>query len=189
LRRRAHLGSLCIPLPSSPAAIPQAAAMTETAAPPQIVLTRHYAATPERMFDAWLTPHTLGMWMFGQVADERVLGLDIDPRVGGRFSLRVERGGRVIHHVGRFLRLVRPELLEFTWGMADDGEDPLSVVRLELTAAGDYCRLNLTHTLDPRWAASLERTRQGWNTLLDALGELFPDFRGRRPGAAHPGAG
>jgi uncharacterized protein YndB with AHSA1/START domain len=163
--------------------------MTDTAAPPQIVLTRHYAAAPERVFDAWLTPHTLGMWMFGQVAGERVLGLDIDPRVGGRFSLQVERGGNVIHHVGRFLRLERPALLEFTWGMADYGEDPLSVVRLDLSAGGEYCRLTLNHTLDPRWAASLERTRQGWSTLLDALGNLFPGSHANRLGAAHPGAG
>lgn len=148
--------------------------MTEANAPLQIVLTRHFAATPERVFDAWLTPRTLGVWMFGHVAGERVLGLDIDPRVGGRFSLRVDRGGTVVNHVGEYRTLERPSLLVFTWGVQGHGDDALSEVSLAIIDDGDGCHLALTHRIDPQWAPYLERTRAGWARMLDALAELFP---------------
>jgi uncharacterized protein YndB with AHSA1/START domain len=148
--------------------------MTEAAAPLQIVLTRHFAATPARVFDAWLTPRTLGLWMFGHVAGERVLGLDLDPRVGGRFSLRVDRGGTVIHYIGQYRRVDRPTLLAFSWGVQGHGEDALSEVSLAFADDGAGCHLALTHVIDPQWTAYPERTRNGWRTMLDALAELFP---------------
>jgi uncharacterized protein YndB with AHSA1/START domain len=153
--------------------------MTEAIAPLQIVLTRHFAARPERVFEAWLTPRTLGMWMFGHVAGERVLGLDLDPRVGGRFSLRVDRGGVLVNHVGQYLTIDRPSLLAFSWGVQGHGEDALSEVRLAFSDDGDGCHLALTHRIDPRWAAYLERTRHGWATMLDALADLFPGSQPR----------
>jgi len=40
-------------------------------------VTRHFTASPERVFDAWLDPHMLGTWMFGPC-------VTLDVRAGGR---------------------------------------------------------------------------------------------------------
>ena len=49
------------------------------------------------MFDAWLAPRLLGQWMMGpEIREEKLLRLDVDPRVGGRFSMLVDRDGERI---------------------------------------------------------------------------------------------
>jgi uncharacterized protein YndB with AHSA1/START domain len=59
-----------------------------------VVVTHRFAASPERVFDAWLDPALIGQWMFGPaVREEEVLRLATDPRVGGSFSFLVRRQG------------------------------------------------------------------------------------------------
>jgi uncharacterized protein YndB with AHSA1/START domain len=142
--------------------------------PIEVRLTRYFDASPERVFDAWLVPRTLGQWMFGpRVRDENVVRLEVDPRVGGRFSLKVERGGEVVDHVGQYLEIERPHRLVFTWAVKGDSDDAPSQVRIEIAASGSGCVLTLVHTMDARWADYAQRTQAGWNTMLDALAGLF----------------
>ena len=142
--------------------------------PVAVRLSRCFEASPERVFDAWLVPRTLGQWMFGpRVRDENVVRLDVDPRVGGRFSLKVERGGEVIDHVGEYLQIERPHLLVFTWAVKGHSDDAPSQVRIDIAASSSGCVLTLVHTMDARWADYAQRTQDGWNTMLDALAGLF----------------
>ncbi|HEY1036167.1 MAG TPA: SRPBCC family protein [Pseudoxanthomonas sp.] len=88
-----------------------------------VSVQRVFPVPAERVFDAWLTPRLLGQWMFGPgVRDEKVLRLDVDPRVGGRFSMLVERDGTRIDHVGEYLVIDRPHRLSFTWGIAGESD-------------------------------------------------------------------
>ncbi|HYM85294.1 MAG TPA: SRPBCC family protein [Pseudoxanthomonas sp.] len=140
----------------------------------QVTATRFLNASPERVFDAWLVPRTLGMWMFGpRVRDENVVRLDVDPRVGGHFSLKVERNGQVIDHVGEYLEMERPHRLVFTWAVKDDSYDAPSRVHIDITASGGGCVLTLVHVMDAKWTEYAERTQAGWNTMLEALSALF----------------
>ena len=140
----------------------------------EVRLVRHFNASPERVYDAWLTPRTLGMWMFGpRVRDENVVRLDVDPRVGGRFSLKVERGGGIIDHVGQYLEMQRPGRLTFTWAINDHPDDAPSTVQLDIVGSGNGCRLTLVHSMEAKWADYAARTEQGWATMLDALATLF----------------
>lgn len=144
------------------------------ALPLEVSVTRFLNAPPERVFDAWLVPRTLGMWMFGpRVRDENVVRLDVDPRVGGQFSLKVERNGAAIDHVGRYLALERPHRLHFTWAVKDQSDQAPSEVRIEIVASGSGCVLTLVHTMDAKWSDYAERTEQSWNTMLEALATLF----------------
>lgn len=144
------------------------------ALPLEVRVTRFLNASPERVFDAWVVPRTLGMWMFGsRVRDENVVRLDVDPRVGGQFSLKVERHGEVIDHVGRYLELNRPHRLHFTWAVKDQSDNVPSQVRIDIVASGSGCVLTLVHTMDAKWSDYAERTEQGWNTMLEALAALF----------------
>ena len=140
----------------------------------QVTATRFLNATPERVFDAWLVPRTLGMWMFGpRVRAENVVRLDVDPRVGGQFSLKVERNGQLVDHVGEYLELDRPHRLAFTWAVKGDSDDAPSRVHIDIAASGSGCVLTLVHEMDEQWAEYAARTEAGWNTMLEALATLF----------------
>lgn len=145
-----------------------------TVPPIEVRVIRYFEASPERVFDAWLVPRILGQWMFGpRVRDENVVRLDVDPRVGGSFSLKVERNGEPIDHVGQYLHIERPHRLVFTWAIKDDSDDAPSEVRIDIEASGSGCVLTLVHRMDAKWSDYADRTRDGWTTMLDALADLF----------------
>lgn len=135
---------------------------------------RYFEAAPERVFDAWLVPRVLGQWMFGpHVRQENVVRLDVDPRVGGRFSLKVERNGEIIDHVGQYLEIERPHRLVFTWAVKGQSDDAPSQVHIDIVASSSGCVLTLVHSMDAKWSDYAQRTQDGWNTMLDALAGLF----------------
>lgn len=140
----------------------------------EVRATRYFEASPERVFDAWLVPRTLGQWMFGpRVREENVVRLDVDPRVGGRFSLKVERNGQIIDHVGQYLEIERPHRLVFTWAVKGESDDAPSQVQIDIAASSSGCVLTLVHSMDAKWADYAQRAQDAWNTMLDALAGLF----------------
>lgn len=139
-----------------------------------VTVSRSFAAPAERVFDAWLTPRLLGQWMFGEdVREEKLLRLDVDPRVGGRFSMLVERDGERIDHVGEYLVIDRPRRLSFTWTIAGEADQDGSRVDIIIMPTPTGCELRLTHALPRAWADYADRTQRGWSTMLDALHALF----------------
>ncbi len=135
----------------------------------EVRVVRTFAASPERVFDAWLDPLMVGRFMFGSaLRDEEVLRLEVDPRVGGAFSFLVRRQGAEIDHVGKYLEIERPRRLSFTWGIAGESEDE-SRVTVEVAPHEDGCELALTHALQPKWADFAGRVEAGWAKMLDAL--------------------
>ncbi len=135
----------------------------------KVRVTRHFNASPERVFDAWLDPEMIGKWMFGHaLRDEEVLRIAADARVGGSFSFLVRRQGEEIDHVGKYREIARPLRLVFTWGIAGFSEDE-SVVIIEIVAQESGAELTLTHELDPKWADYASRTEDAWTKMLDAL--------------------
>ena len=135
----------------------------------KVSVTRHFDASPERVFDAWLDPEMIGKWMFGPaLREEEVLRIVADARVGGAFSFLVRRQGQEIDHVGKYREIDRPRRLIFTWGIAGESEDE-SLVIIEIVPQGTGAELTLTHEMDPKWADYASRTEAGWTKMLDAL--------------------
>ncbi len=135
----------------------------------QVRVTRQFNASPERVFDAWLTPEMVGQWMAGPgVREEEVLRLAIDARVGGKFSFFVRRAGEEIDHVGTYLEIDRPRRLVFTWHIEKE-EDELSRVTVEIAPRDSGCELTLTHEMDAKWAEYASRTENGWATMIGVL--------------------
>lgn len=136
---------------------------------PVIRIERRLAASPERVFDAWLDPTMIGRFMFGaHLRDEQVVSLSNEARVGGVFHYKVTRGGVLIDHTGTYRALDRPRRIVFTWGV-DAEQGDLSVVTIDLAPDGDGCLLTLTHRLDPDWAEYAERTQAGWTKIVGDL--------------------
>jgi uncharacterized protein YndB with AHSA1/START domain len=137
--------------------------------PVKAVVTKRFAAGAERVFDAWLDPAWIGRWMFGpDVRDERIVRLGLEPRVGGKFSFVVNRGGTEIDHVGEYLEIERPRLLVFTWATRDSLPETSRVI-IELTPLEGACELKLTHVMGPDWTEFVDRAAGSWRKMLDVL--------------------
>jgi len=82
---------------------------------PIVRVTRTIRAPAERVFDAWLDPAMIPRFIVGpDVRDEELVHVQVDARVGGRFSFLVRRGGQAIDHVGTYREIERPRRLVFT---------------------------------------------------------------------------
>jgi uncharacterized protein YndB with AHSA1/START domain len=96
----------------------------------------------------------------------------IDARVGGEFVIVERREGEDVAHTGRYLEIDPPRHLTFTLQVPKYSDDVDRVtIRLEPIDTG--CRLELTHTMDARWADYADRTRDGWAGILEHLATCF----------------
>jgi uncharacterized protein YndB with AHSA1/START domain len=143
--------------------------VTGTAQKLRLVAERHLAAAPERVFDAWLDPCSVGRWLFA-TPDGVMERVELDPRVGGRFRIDERRGDEVAEHVGEYLEIDRPRRLAFTFSAGSEGESSLVTVTLE--PEGDGTKLVLVHEMDAKWAEHEARVRDGWTMILDGLAGL-----------------
>lgn len=124
---------------------------------------RIYEASAERVFDAWTDPAQVRAWLAeGQRAN-------VDARVDGLFYIEMPYEGRIYPHYGRYLRVERPRLLEFTW-VSEGTRGKESVVTIELTRRGTQTELALTHEGLPDEAMA-ESHREGWSEFLETLVE------------------
>ncbi len=145
-------------------------------APTQAIqLQQRYAVACERLYDAWLTPRTLGMWMFDPATvGGELLGLDIDPRVGGAMVLRIRRGERTHAQHAVFDRLERPHRIVMRWSEDAPPQASSAQVVLAFTAqAPQVCTLTVTQTVAPPSDDRQARVRVGWQGYLDGLLALF----------------
>lgn len=129
------------------------------------VRVRHrFAAPPERVFDAWLDPATAGRWLFATPTGTMVK-VEIDARVGGRFSI-VRRDGDDVEHTGEYLRIDRPRQLVFTFSVPKFSAES-TLVTIDIVPDGAGCELILTHEgVLPDYE---EPTKGGWAMILGNL--------------------
>lgn len=137
-----------------------------------LTITRRFAASPERVFDAWLDPADAARFLFATPGGE-MLTCEIDARVGGEAMVVERRPGGDARHRLRFEAIDRPRRLVFLFGAdpAPEGEWTRVTIAIEPEAGG--CTLTLTHEMDPQWAAWTEKTREGWTMILAGLARIL----------------
>lgn len=133
----------------------------------QVSVSRRFAAAPERVFDAWLDQANAGKWLFATPTGQMVR-CEIDPRVGGGFTLVDRRDGEDVAHTGEYLEIDRPRRLVFTFGVPKYSDD-MDPVTVEIVPAGTGCELTLTHVMQAKWAEWADRTKEGWTDILASL--------------------
>jgi uncharacterized protein YndB with AHSA1/START domain len=130
---------------------------------------RHFDASPERVFDAWIDPEKASKWLF-TTPTSKIVRVEVDARVGGSFVFVDKRGDEEIAHEGKYLEIDRPRRLVFTFAAPKFSSESTRVtIEITPTAAGGSggCDLLLTHEGVPaEWASKGE---EGWTTLLEAL--------------------
>ncbi|HYE47679.1 MAG TPA: SRPBCC family protein [Caulobacter sp.] len=131
----------------------------------RLTVSHAYSASAERVFDAWLDPDKAGRFLFA-TPDGRMTKVEIDPVVGGRFTITEQRGEAEAEHVGRYLEIERPRRLVFEFGVpAWSPEMGRVEIDIEALAEGG-CKLTLTAWVD---AAYADRTQEGWTKILAGL--------------------
>jgi|GEM_PF-1241261 len=139
-------------------------------------VSRAYACNAERVYDAWLSPKLARQVLFATPPHGEVIRCDIEPGINGKFVITDRR--RVpdesvtveVEHCGRFLQLDRPRRIAFSF-LVPQFSDYETAVIVDIVPQGDGCELTLRHDLGPAEDAveSLERTEQGWATVLANL--------------------
>jgi uncharacterized protein YndB with AHSA1/START domain len=143
-------------------------------------VTRRFAASPERVFDAWIEPDMARRWLFTTAGGE-IVRAELDARVGGAFTIVDRRDGDTgredIEHVGEYLEMDRPRRLAFTFSVPRYSPH-VSRVTVDIVPLGAGCELTLTQAdVLPEWAS---QTKEGWTTLLGQLAHAL----GEAPAAA-----
>jgi uncharacterized protein YndB with AHSA1/START domain len=141
-----------------------------TATTATVEVSRHIAAPPERVYDAWLDPDHAGRWLF-RTQDGTLERCEIDARVGGRFGIDERRGDEIAEHHGEYVALERPRRIAFDFWTSFSGER--TRVTIEIAPDGDGTMLILTH--EGVWDGWQDKTRQGWTMILDGLAKALGD--------------
>ena len=129
-----------------------------------VSVSRRIAAPPEKVFDAWLDPESLGHWLFRTPGgtSERA---EVEPRVGGGFRVDERRDGELAEHYGEYVELDRPRRLAFDFWTSFSAKR--TRVTIAIAPDGEGALLTLTH--EGVWADYEDRTRQGWTMILEGL--------------------
>jgi uncharacterized protein YndB with AHSA1/START domain len=136
-----------------------------------LTMTRRFAASPERLFDAWTDADRCSKWLFTTPQSERH-SVEIDLRVGGAWRIIDRRGGVDYTAVGEYLEIERPTRLAFSFGMPQFS-DAFSKVTVEFAAYGDGAVMTLTQEdLPPE---HIPATRKGWAQMFAALAALLAE--------------
>ena len=136
-----------------------------------LVVSRLIAAAPEPLFDAWLDPEALAVWMRPSTATHT--DVTADPRVGGEFRIVMHNLDAPIVHRGTYLTIDRPRRLAFTWrSPVTEDEDTLVTVDFEPRASGT--EVVITHERLPH-DASADAHRDGWTDCLTGLAVFASD--------------
>jgi uncharacterized protein YndB with AHSA1/START domain len=131
-----------------------------------LVITRLLEASPERVFDAWLTREEWQSWIGpeGVNCDVHL----VEPHVGGRYRLTMHVPGQAAIAVAGIFKVIdRSRTLSFTWGAEGDSSRQSLVT---LTFAERQGKTELT--LRQEGLGSTDNRDQfgrGWNSALVKL--------------------
>ena len=126
---------------------------------------RHFEATREQVFDAWLDPDTARKFLFAS-PDGHMVRADIEPFVGGTFRITDHRGNEDVDHVGTYIEISRPRRLVFSLSLPKL-KAVSTRVTIDLTVQDRGCEVALTHDGVPaNFAGQME---ESWNQILYVL--------------------
>jgi uncharacterized protein YndB with AHSA1/START domain len=135
-------------------------------------VTHRFAASAERVFDAWLDPSKVCKFLFATPTGQ-IVRAEIDARVGGRFEIVDRRNGEDVEHTGTYLVLERPSRLVFSLSVPKYSTDE-SRVEIEIRSLESGCELTLLQHMPGRYAEVKARSQDGWRRILEVLDAALP---------------
>jgi len=133
--------------------------------PGTTLVVRRFLPFPRaRVFAAWLDPASLAEWMCPGAVTHTVA--EIDPRVGGRYRIVMQKPGGDIEHSGEYLAIDRPSRLSFTWMSVNTDRQP-TIVTIDFMEKDGGTELVLTHRRLP--PAMVGDHTKGWTDIVGKL--------------------
>jgi uncharacterized protein YndB with AHSA1/START domain len=131
-------------------------------------LTRTFAAPPETVFDAWVTPASFAQWWGGSAAEVPLDSVFLDARPGGTWKATMILGaGMEFHWRGEYLKVDRPnKLVQTTTFQPGDERELLTVIFTEVDGGTE---MQFSQTGGNLSAEEYEGTTVGWNAVFDAI--------------------
>lgn len=147
----------------------------------RIKIFREFSARRELVFQAMSDPKYVRQWFFPQ--RDVVLTIDqFDFVVQGQYHFHYQfPDGMASRVCGQFLRILRPELVEFTWTWEapDRHADVQTLVTWQLEDIPSGTRLIVTHERLPD--DYLPMFRPGWNQTIQHLANLLDSINNEGP--------
>ncbi len=139
---------------------------------PKVVVRREIRATAEELFDAWLDPASLAVFMRPGGTERTTV--KVDPRVGGAFEIHMHMESGTVPHKGRYLEIDRARRLVFTWNSPYAGDND-SRVTVEFRSARGKTEVVITHEGLP--ADQQVSHNGGWSDILVLLEANYAEMR------------
>lgn len=134
-------------------------------------ITRTFKAPRALVFKVWTQPeHIVRWWGCSYMVDNKVTN---DLRVGGGFrsEMTLDDGAKQVI-VGKYLEIVEPERLSFTWNWEDGSLGSETVVTIALEEQGASTVMTMRHELFD--TADLRNAHNdGWTASFDRLADLL----------------
>lgn len=136
-------------------------------------VTRRFRAPPARLFDAWLDPAKVPLWLAAAARKEamgELVHVELDARVGGTFRFVYRRSSTELVQSGTYLEIDRPRRLVFSWDMALPDVERIVI---QITPTADGSELVLDHVMSPAWSGDVSPVTAAWASVAEALGDLL----------------
>lgn len=142
--------------------------MNAVVAPAVLVVRRTIAASAEELFDAWLDPEAMAIWM--RPGDIRSTVAVVDARVGGRYEIVMKGDENTYPHIGVYQVINRPRQLVFTWNSRGTQQKD-SLVTVDFLSRGAATEVVITHERLPD--DSIASHDKGWSSALAKLDQTY----------------
>jgi uncharacterized protein YndB with AHSA1/START domain len=130
-----------------------------------------YNATADRIFDVLLDADKAKRFMFRTLTG-KMIRAEIDPREGGAFVFVERRPGGDAEHYGEYVTIQRPKRLAFRFAVQKNAPES-DLVTIDVVSLKQGSEVTLTHEIKAEFAHLKERVQEGWDGILDGLGEAL----------------
>ena len=136
---------------------------------PSLTIKRRFKAAPARVFAAWTDPEKMSRWL--GPPDVLKVEAKTDPRIGGRYHIRMVLANDEHNVIGVYREIVPNEKIVFTWAWISTPERE-SLVTVTIKPDGDGSIMTLHHEQFFDEAAR-DNHNKGWTVIVDRLGQLL----------------
>ncbi|MGZ3722137.1 MAG: SRPBCC family protein [Bdellovibrionales bacterium] len=137
----------------------------------KVQATHRYNAPAERIYDTLLDPNKAKKFMFRTLTG-KVVKAEIDARPGGSFVFVERRPSGDAEHYGEYVTLDRPKRVAFRFAVQKNAPES-DLVTIDVTQLKQGCEVTLTHEIKAEFAHLSDRVQEGWDGILDGLGEAL----------------
>jgi uncharacterized protein YndB with AHSA1/START domain len=140
-----------------------------------IVVSHRFQFPAERVFDAWLDPILAPQFLFATETGEMIRS-EIDPHIGGSFTIVERRGGEDVEHTGKYLKIERSTKyqgrLAFTLRVPKYSP-VVALVTINILPRPDGCELFLTQESGRHTAEEKDRIAAGWKSVCEKQAKVL----------------